>query len=252
MKVTIMNMNHKQLTNEFGPRLVTLCTGQAGLRGALPVEIQIPQPEPAAPGAPAEPAPVIDFWASDATLDRSQEVIAAAGWQLDNYRRNPVFQNAHNYSNIFFTLGRALITEVRGERLFQRVLFATGINPMARLAYDMYRAGFLNAVSVGFLPLRWENGTDKTPWRRRHLQQELLELSAVSVPANPNALALALKAGAIEKSDLRDLHDLLQAMTTGDVPATCAALKQKFCGSDADQVELLQLARRVADAMRHL
>jgi len=37
-----------------------------------------------------------------------------------------------------------------------------------------------------------------------------LEVSAVSIPANPNALALAYKSGALEKSDLRDLADLIR------------------------------------------
>ena len=46
--------------------------------------------------------------------------------------------------------------------------------------------------------------------RRRYLEQELLEVSAVAIPANPNALALGLKSGAVEKSDVRDLVDLLK------------------------------------------
>jgi hypothetical protein len=51
---------------------------------------------------------------------------------------------------------------------------------------------------------------DNVPYRRKYLEQELLEVSAVSIPANPNALALALKSGAIDKSDLQDVADLCQ------------------------------------------
>src|SRR5207253_3399953 len=47
-------------------------------------------------------------------------------------------------------------------------------------------------------------------FRRKYLEQELLEVSAVGIPANPNALALGLKSGAIHKSDVRDLADLIQ------------------------------------------
>ncbi len=47
------------------------------------------------------------------------------------------------------------MTEVRavGERqaLCQRVEFATEVNPVARIAYGLYRGGFLRAVSVGFI-----------------------------------------------------------------------------------------------------
>jgi hypothetical protein len=186
----------------------------------------------------------LDFISSDESLDRYNEIISATGWKLDNYLRNPVFQNAHQYGDILFTLGRALITEVRlvGRAspravLFQRIQFACDINPMAKIAYGLYKGKFLNAVSVGFVPLRWEDGSpdqagnslsasggegrgevvpstlatrhSSPQVRRRYLEQELLEVSAVGIPANPNALALGLKSGAIQKSDLRDLSDLI-------------------------------------------
>jgi phage head maturation protease len=166
---------------------------------------------------------VLDFIASTATLDRYHEVIEPAGWRLDAYRRNPVFQNAHNYGDVLFTLGKALSTEVRtvagGEALCQRIQFATEVNPVARIAYGLYRGGFLNAVSVGFVPLRWEDppspggsGAASSGPRRRYLEQELLEVSAVAIPANPDALALGLKSGAIGKGDLQATVDLLRAL----------------------------------------
>jgi hypothetical protein len=37
----------------------------------------------------------------------------------------------------------------------------------------------------------------------------LLEVSAVGIPANPNALALGLKAGALSKQQIKDLGALL-------------------------------------------
>ncbi len=164
------------------------------------------------PASEQAPANTIDFRSSDETLDRYQELISVSGWQLDNYRRNPIVQNAHSYCSLADTIGKSLITEVRGDYLFQRILFAVDENPMAKLAYDLYKGGFLNAVSVGFIPLRWENGNQDAGYRRIYLEQELLEVSAVSVPANPNALTLALKAGAIHKSDLKDLAAMLEAL----------------------------------------
>src|SRR5207244_1978655 len=118
-----------------------------------------------------------------------------------------------------FTLGKALATEVRGGKLFQRIQFATDVNPMAKIAYGLYRAKFLSAVSVGFIPLRWEDGAQDTAFRRKYLEQELLEVSAVAIPANPNALALGLKSGAVNKSDLRDLADLLRGTLRASAPA---------------------------------
>ncbi len=187
------------LPPDLRSRLLTLPDGRTGLRGGLQVEASVP-----AGGGGA----VIDFIASSETLDRCQEIIVASGWRLDNFRRNPVFQNAHQYGDVIFTLGRALFTEVRELRtprrpvLFQRVEFAVDINPMARIAYGLYRGKFLNAVSVGFIPVRWENGSAEAGYRRRYLEQELLEVSAVGIPANPEALQLGLKAGVIGRRDL--------------------------------------------------
>src|SRR5262245_59794693 len=201
------------LTNEFSERLVTLCDGRSGLRGGINVEVR----EASAAGSESHALPsVLDFIASDETLDRYDEIISASGWQLANYRRNPVFQNAHQYGDVIFTLGKALITEVRNGRLFQRIEFATDVNPMARIAHGLYRGKFLNAVSVGFIPVRWENGNAEKGFRRKYLEQELLEVSAVGIPANPNALALGLKSGAVEKSDVRELSELLSQTLSGD------------------------------------
>jgi len=80
----------------------------------------------------------------------------------------PIYQLSTKYGDIIFTLGRALITEVRrrplsssggegrGEEasyLFQRIQFAVDSNPMAKIAHALYANGFLRAVSVGFIRL---------------------------------------------------------------------------------------------------
>lgn len=191
------------------PELVCLHDGRAGVRAMLEVQ--------ACEGpSGGEEAPVLDFVASSATLDRYHEVIEPGGWRLEAYRRNPVFQNAHNYGDIIFTLGKAVVTEVRtvgsAPALFQRIEFATEVNPMARIAYGLYRGGFLRAVSVGFIPIRWENGEGESAFRRKYLEQELLEVSAVAIPANPDALKLGLKAGAVRREDVQEAQDLVVMM----------------------------------------
>jgi hypothetical protein len=241
----------------LNPMLTTLIDGRRGIRTPIQVNILSPGKDEL-PGIPDPPQPtlnsplstlncsqpILDFIASDESLDRFDEIICASGWHLDTYRRNPVFQNAHQYGDILFTLGKALITEVRtiprkapnnlstltpqpSTVLFQRIQFATDVNPIARVAYGLYKGKFLNAVSVGFIPLRWEDapaaGTNSATGRaggkvarrqarRKYLEQELLEVSAVGIPANPNALALGLKVGAIEKSDLREILALLKSL----------------------------------------
>jgi hypothetical protein len=187
--------------SEFPHRLIKLHTGQLGLRGQVSVQVTVPDDAP---------GDCIDMRASDETLDRYDEIIKASGWVLDHYIKNPVIQNCHQYGDIIFTIGKALKTEVRGHALLQRWQFATDINPMAKIAFGLYKGGYLNTSSVGFIPLEWSNGTRAGEPARTYLKQELLETSAVGIPANPNALALALKSGAIEKSDLRETADLLK------------------------------------------
>jgi len=230
-------------SGDFGSRLVMLADGRPGLRGGMHIDIREPVGPVPPPGSPSptldvglrtqdSSRSVLEFIASDETLDRYDEIVTASGWKLESYRRNPVFQNAHKYGDVIFTLGKALITEIRPgnpsaphsalrtPHLFQQVEFAVDVNPMAKIAYGLYRGKFLNAVSVGFIPLKWENGpaassasssssSSSSNFRRKYTEQELLEVSAVGIPANPNALALGLKAGAIEKSDLQDTFDLL-------------------------------------------
>src|ERR1051325_5273540 len=186
--------------SELSSRLRTLSNGQPGLRTQLPVEVSVPTDSN---------QPVLDIRVSDETIDRYGEIITASGWRLDHYRANPVIQNAHQYGDVIFTLGKALKTEVVGSALLQRWEFAVEVNPYARVAYGLYRGGFLNTASVGFVPIRWGNGDEKTAWTRKYLEQELLEVSAVGIPANPNALMLALKAGAVEGNDLEELRDLI-------------------------------------------
>lgn len=232
-------MKTAELSSTFGERVVTLCDGRAGLRGGLRVETSIPPRSESPVGTGPEPA-VMDFVASDETLDRYDEVVSAEGWRLESYRRNPVFQNAHQYGDILFTLGKALVTEVREARLYQRVQFAVEVNPMARIAYGLYRGRFLNAVSVGFIPVRWETGGPDAGFRRKYLEQELLEVSAVGIPANPNALQLGLKAGAIEKADLRAVLELLRELGADGAAS----------GTEPDAGRWLRLARLVRTALR--
>jgi len=259
---------------ELSNRLIPLCDGRPGLRTALPIEAL---PTPANGDSPSgTPLPVIDFISSSASLDRYDEVICPEGWRLENYRRNPVFQNAHQYGDILFTLGKALITEIRNlptPHLFQRIEFAVDVNPFARIAYGLYKSKFLNAVSVGFIPIRWENGGVEAGYQRKYVEQELLEVSAVGIPANPEALQLGLQAGAVAKADLQTLLEFIlektgrRAQTSAEstqspVPSSiqhlpsssfpAAATNTNACapGVRRNGAQLLELARALRDILR--
>jgi phage head maturation protease len=133
---------------------------------------------------------------------------------------------------------------------------------MARIAHALYSGGFLNTVSVGFIPLRWEDAAESssssfsssssTPFRRKYLAQELLEVSAVAIPANPSALALGLKSGAVEKADLRELSELLRQATASPSDQPLAAPESDAGRSANNYQHLLALARSIRDQLKKL
>lgn len=119
--------------------------------------------------------------ASTSSIDRQGESIDQAGWDFANYRKNPVMLWAHNYSEL--PVGKADAIEVKDGQLVVDGTFASKeANPFADQVRQLYEQGILNAVSVGFIPME----------RQGHIitQSELLEISFVPVPANPEALAL--------------------------------------------------------------
>ena len=133
----------------------------------------------------------MSFIISTDDVDRHGDVIVAEGWRLDSYLANPVFLWAHDYARP--VIGRAVEVWSEPHRLLARMTFApTGFAQEVAL---LYRSGYQRGVSVGFKPLRYEERrNDKTGafLGIRFLEQELLETSAVPVPANSHALRKAL------------------------------------------------------------
>lgn len=139
------------------------------------------------------------FWAvaSTAGVDRQGDVIEAAGWRVDNFLRNPVIPWAHDYAAP--PVAKALEVRVQGERLLFQAQFPTAQEyAFADTIYKLYRGGYLRAFSVGFAPIESQVVVHQVEGRaltgNHYLKQELYEISCVTLPANPQALAqMALK-----------------------------------------------------------
>ena len=129
----------------------------------------------------------LDFVASTGEVDRHGDTVAPEGWRLDAYRGNPVVLWAHDYGEP--AIGRAEAVWSDGRALRARLEFAP--TEFARQVERLYRQGYQRGVSVGFRPLRFEERRDPVNGAFlgiRFLEQELLEISAVPVPANGGAL----------------------------------------------------------------
>lgn len=114
-------------------------------------------------------------------LDRYQEVISLAGWELEHYRSNPVVLWGHDHHQL--PVGVATSIEVAGGKMIAKGKFAP--HPFAQTIRQLYEMGVLRATSVGFIEKEREGNLIT--------KAELLEFSFVSVPANPYALSLAVK-----------------------------------------------------------
>ena len=137
-----------------------------------------------------------EFTASTSTQDRDGEVIDAKGWDLKNFKKNPVIMYAHDYRSL--PIGKASRVWLMGGKLKNTVDFPPeGTYEFADIVERLVDTGYLKTESVGFIPKKWEDGDgDKGP-KRTYTKQELLEISIVPVPSNPDALRNAVEDGVI-------------------------------------------------------
>jgi hypothetical protein len=184
---------------------------------------------------------ISQYVASDETLDSYKEVIRASGWRFDNFERNAAFVDSHDYSSIAKRLGSVLDFKVEKKKLVETVQWAIDVaeNTLAQFGFKMLAAGHLPAVSVGFWPVKTVSkfDQDKTQYdkelarlgldesdetqrpRTIYLEQQQVELSAVIIGANPNALARAYKAGILDDATL-DMISEKQAERNSRVAVT--------------------------------
>lgn len=132
----------------------------------------------------------LDFVLSDATVDRMGDVIEPDGWDLKSFKKNPIALFGHSNS---FPIGNWSNLRIEGGKLVGKLnLAARGTSNRIDELIGLVEQGVLRAVSVGFIPKKWEPIDKDKPYAgQRYIEQELLETSLVSVPANPAALALA-------------------------------------------------------------
>jgi HK97 family phage prohead protease len=139
---------------------------------------------------------VFPFVFSNESVDRDWDSIRLAGWQLANYKQNPVVLWAHDSYSL--PIGRtAKLRKEDGNLVGDLTFCPPDMNPMGGVVEAMLAGGWLNAGSVGFLPLELEPAQEEDRQKRyglNFLKQELLEFSIVPVPANPTALLRAVAA----------------------------------------------------------
>ena len=134
--------------------------------------------------------------ASTGTPDLENEVIKPEGWSasLPTYRSNPVILATHLHrltTGDSPVIGSASSIDVQNDKLVFRMKVAG--TELGKQYEQLYREVHMRAFSVGFMPVsgQWQDLDRGKEGKKRvwvHTEVKLLEISAVPVPANPEAL----------------------------------------------------------------
>ena len=182
---------------------------------------------------------MLRFVVSTPNPDRENDTVALDGWELVNYRRNPVVLWGHDQDCL--PIGRAIDIGIEDGALKASVQFVPASVPhvgeKAEAVLWLCQNGFLSATSVGFRPLDYDIAVDRDHregWfpPMDFKRQELLEFSIVTIPANAEALI--------------ELPDLLSPGPTA-VPLAAA---DEAARAAADAVEKERLTRLAVDRLR--
>lgn len=135
---------------------------------------------------------IIEAIVASDSQDRHGEVLELKGLDTSKYMQNPVVLWAHDYSQP--PIGKTLSLRKSGGKLIAKIKFAIDEDSFAHKIYRLYKGGFMKAFSIGFIP--------KEVDENKYTKAEMIEHSSVPVPANPEALALAVSKGLIKQNDL--------------------------------------------------
>jgi HK97 family phage prohead protease len=130
----------------------------------------------------------LEFVLSDETPDRMDDIILSDGWDLTNFQKNPIALFGHRSD---FPIGKWKNLRVEAKQLRGELELAPkGTSDRIDEIRALIENDILRAVSVGFKPIE-TRPRPETDYGVFYVRSELVETSLVSVPANPNALAVA-------------------------------------------------------------
>lgn len=171
----------------------------------------------------------LTFVASDGTRDSAGTVLNVDGWKLDRFNSNGIIGYQHKVygswsdtDNPDNVIGKGYAYVKDGQLLVDVEFEPAEINDLAEKIYQKLLFGSLKAVSVGFMPVgkgQWgkdEESLDGKNPTYYYAGQELLEVSVVNIPANPNALKKEFE---MQDNEMEQLRAEFVAEIEGDKDA---------------------------------
>jgi HK97 family phage prohead protease len=129
----------------------------------------------------------LEFVLSTEDVDRMGDTIKASGWDLSSFKANPIALLGHSHDQI---IGVWENVRIEGKKLMGSLKLAKpGTSELIDTVRSLVDQRILKAVSVGFQPIEAE--PRKSGGGFNFIKSALHEVSLVSIPANPNALAVA-------------------------------------------------------------
>ncbi len=186
----------------------------------------------------------IHFLCSNGEVDRYGERVLPEAFKdsLDSFMLNPIFPAGHVYigkSGEPTVIGhwvKVWITQGSAGGL-EGIAEFDDTDPLAIRYWNLYRKGHMKAVSVGFIAQAWQMQPEEIEGQTRNVRVftrvELLEISAVAIPANRAARiraaghAIGLAGGTGAGGGGGDSNDIQTLIERTVKAAVSAAMKEK-------------------------
>ena len=170
---------------------------------------------------------------STGAVDRHGEIVDQKGWDLTEFKKNPVVLFAHDHSKA--AIGQVVEIGLNAEGNLEGVIqFAVEENPEAKVIFQLYKGRYMRALSAGFI--NDEYVVDQQNETVTLTKNRLLEESCVNVPANSEALAKGLTDGSVKEATEDDEPAILEIAAEvkeacGDNPTSILAVIRALTGA---------------------
>ncbi len=182
--------------------------------------------------------------ANSLAMDRDDDVVLPLGADITNFNKNPVMLQIHNYYQV--PVGKVLNIEVKETEILFDFEFTD--TDLGKEYNELYEKGYMSAFSIGFVPKERVRIDDQTPRMLsfdfgdkgkttldldkypKSLYQvfskwELLEISPVPVPSNPEALLQRSLDGMVRKFHDPAKQSMVKGIAAGFMNQALANLK---------------------------